>query len=39
MELEKFFSTIFMMKDPKSIKNEFLWYVAVEGAKMAVVLA
>jgi hypothetical protein len=38
MELEKFFSTILLMKDPKSMKNAFLWYEAVEGAKMAVVL-
>jgi hypothetical protein len=37
MELENFFSTILLMKTPKNKKNAFLWYVAVEGAKMAVV--
>jgi hypothetical protein len=36
--LRHFFSTILLMKDPKSMKNAFLWYVAVEGAKVAVVL-
>jgi hypothetical protein len=38
MELEKFVSTLFLMEDPKKHKNAFLWYVAVEGAKMALVL-
>jgi hypothetical protein len=36
MELEKFFSTMFSTQ--KKHENEFLWYVAVEGAKMALVL-
>jgi hypothetical protein len=38
MECENFFSTSFLLKDLKSMKNAYLWYEAVEGAKMAVVL-
>jgi hypothetical protein len=34
---EKFFSTTLLLKDLKSLKNVFLWYVAVESAKMVVV--
>jgi hypothetical protein len=37
-ELGKFFNTILMLKDLKKHENVFLWYVAVKGAKMAVVL-
>jgi hypothetical protein len=38
MEHEKFFSTSLLLKDLKEHENGYLWYVAVEVAKMAVVL-
>jgi hypothetical protein len=38
MEGEKIFDSRLLLKDPKSMKNVYLLYVAVEGAQMAVVL-
>jgi hypothetical protein len=38
MERETIFSTSLMLKDLKSMKNVYSWYLAMGGAKMAVVL-
>jgi hypothetical protein len=38
MEAEKFVRTSLLLKDLKEHENVYLRYVAVEGAKMAVVL-
>jgi hypothetical protein len=38
MERDKFFNTNLLLKDLRKHEKVYIWYVAVEGAKMGVVL-